>query len=160
MSHNAETIRILFEGVDQEKACWKPSPERWSLLEVLNHLADEDRDDFRIRLRLLLEDPKQPWPRTDPPGWVVERAYNERGLNESIEDFLAERRTSIEWLSQLGAVDWSVSTVRGAHVVSAGDLMVSWVAHDFAHIRQLAKLHFEYISSTAAPYSTDYAGAT
>jgi len=42
--------------------------------------------------------------------------------------------------------------------LSAGDLLASWLAHDFLHLRQLTGLHWEYVSLLAKPYSTDYAG--
>ena len=42
--------------------------------------------------------------------------------------------------------------------LSAGDLLASWVAHDFLHLRQLARLQFQYASLLAEPYSTRYAG--
>ncbi len=36
--------------------------------------------------------------------------------------------------------------------------MVSWVAHDFFHIRQITNLLWERLAQTAGPYSTAYAG--
>ena len=160
LSHNAETIQSLVRGVAQEQARWKPTPDEWSILEVINHLYDEEREDFRLRLDLTLHHPGQPWPGIDPEGWAVERRYNERELEASLKGFLEERERSVAWLAGLSSPDWGARYDHPqAGELSAGDLLASWLAHDFLHLRQLAQLHWQYIGLLAEPYTTRYAGA-
>ncbi len=148
----------LFTGVDDGEARWKPAPERWSMLEVLAHLGDEEREDFRPRISSTLEDPAREWPPIDPEGWVVERRYNERDLAESLNVFRLERAASLEWLRELIDPDWSRAHEHPSlGVLRAGDLLAAWVAHDDLHIRQLSQLRVEYLDVLAAPYSTRYA---
>ena len=71
LSENRQVFEGLLRGVNAEQARWKPSPEKWSMLEVVNHLYDEEREDFRLRLELTLRNPDEPWLRIDPQGWVV-----------------------------------------------------------------------------------------
>ena len=40
MADNAKRIRALAEGVSSDQARWKPDPDSWSILEVVNHLLD------------------------------------------------------------------------------------------------------------------------
>jgi hypothetical protein len=47
LTNQAETIRSLVQGITDEQARWKPDAKSWSLLEVINHLGDEEREDFR-----------------------------------------------------------------------------------------------------------------
>ncbi len=156
---NAVTIEALVNATDVEQARWKPAPQEWSILEVVNHLYDEEREDFRMRLDLTLHQPGVDWPGIDPRGWVTARAYNTRDLQESLQYFLAERRKSIIWLQTLDAPDWSTAREHPqAGKLCAGDLLASWVAHDFLHIRQLAQLHWQTITRLAKPYGSDYAG--
>lgn len=68
MANQAETIRSLTEGVSDEQARWKPDAESWSILEVVNHLYEEERDDFRTHLGCILHHPDQPWPNINPDG--------------------------------------------------------------------------------------------
>ena len=159
LSKNTATIQSLGQGVAEEQARWKPTPEEWSILEVINHLYDEERGDFRTRLDLLFHHPGQPWPGIDPQGWVVERSYNTRDLEASLNNFFQERQRSVSWLGGLSSPAWEARYQHPqAGEISAGDLLASWLAHDFLHIRQLAQLHWEYISLVAKPHSTDYAG--
>jgi hypothetical protein len=158
LAENPSVFGGLFSGVSEEQARWKPAPEKWSLLEVVNHLYDEERDDFRTRLRLLLERPGERWPPIDPPRWASERGYNARDLGESLDNFRRERETSLVWLRGLSAPDWQARYEHPQGTISAGDLLASWLAHDFLHVRQMARLHWEYASHLAAPYATRYAG--
>ena len=159
MALQAERIRALVEGVSDEQARWKPDAASWSILEVVNHLYDEERDDFRVRLDLLLHQPEIVAPPIDPQAWVTARAYNERDLGESLANFLAERRRSLDWLRGLGAPDLAAEIIMpwGA-VYHPGDMAAAWVSHDLLHLRQLVELHWAWTQRTVAPYKSDYAG--
>ncbi len=61
-----EAILQLAEGLSLEQARWKPDEKSWSVLEVLNHLVDEEVLDFRRHLDHLLHTPDAPWPEIDP----------------------------------------------------------------------------------------------
>ncbi|MEO8435015.1 MAG: DinB family protein [Pyrinomonadaceae bacterium] len=158
LSQNRAVFESLLLDVPAEQAVWKPAPEKWSMLEVVNHLYDEEREDFRARLELTLKDPAQPWPAIDPQGWVMTRKYGERELRPSLDDFLSEREKSLAWLKGLTAPAWESRHEVSGSVRTAGDLLASWLAHDFLHIRQLTRLHWQYISVIAAPYETAYGG--
>jgi len=122
--------------------------------------VDEEIRDFRRRIEITLRDPGEAWPPIDPERWAVDEAYNERSLGTSVSQFLHEREASIAWLGGLRAAVWDrahehprMGTIR------AGDLLSSWVAHDFIHIRQINRLHREYLVEAVLPeYSSDYAG--
>jgi len=157
---NADTIRLLAsDDVSEEDAHWKPAPNRWSIVEVIGHLYDEERGDFRRRLELTLQDPAKDWPPIDPEAWVTERKYNERSLVESLELFMEERLRSVEWLRDLEnpSLD-NARTHPVAGEIKAGDLLAAWLAHDFLHMAQLARLRFALVAHDAEPYSTRYAG--
>lgn len=153
-------ILALVSRVNEEHARWKPAPDRWSIVEVVNHLLDEEREDFRARIEATLRDPAQEWAPIDPQGWVRDRRYQDRPVAPSLQNFLAEREQSLRWLRSLESPAWD-----NAHshplfgTMRAGDLLTSWVAHDLLHIRQIARLHWQYLAMIARPYSPDYAGA-
>src|SRR4051812_25654449 len=98
LTHSADAIAALARGVTSEQARWKPSPEEWSLLEVICHLYAEEREDFRQRLDLTLHHPATIWPPIHPSTWVTERAYNQRDLDSMLAAFLEERDRSLVWL--------------------------------------------------------------
>jgi hypothetical protein len=159
MADHAEMIRSLAEGVSQEQACWKPDPETWSILEVIHHLYDEEWEDFRVRLELILKQSNEPWPPLDNDTSVSERAYNQHILSESLQSFLDERLKTITWLHGLGSPNWQIAAqAPWGGMVTAGDMLAAWVAHDLLHMRQLVELHWAYTTKELAPYSVEYAG--
>jgi hypothetical protein len=157
-SNNRGVFESLLRDVSVDQAKWKPSPNEWSMLEVINHLYDEEREDFRQRLQLTLASPAQSWPPIDPRGWVIDRSYNERELDTSLNNFLAERENSLTWLGQLSSPNWENINKGPNGRLAAGDLLASWLAHDFLHIRQLTRLHWQFVGAIAQPYQTMYAG--
>jgi hypothetical protein len=157
-SKNREVFAGLVSGVSLEQARWKPSPDKWSILEVVNHLYDEEREDFRQRIELVLVDPMQPWPPIDPRTWVTSRGYNYREVDISLNNFFSEREKSLSWLRGLSEPNWQNSNTGPNGTLTAGDLLASWLAHDFLHIRQLARLHWQYVGAITDPYETAYAG--
>ena len=158
LTRGAERIRVLATDVPEDQARWRPDPDAWSTLEVVNHLADEECEDFRARLEATLHRPQAPWPPTDPGGWVTSRNYNGRDLDDSVQRFLAERAASLEWLRTLVSPDWTTAHVAPFGPISAGDVAASWVAHDILHMRQLVELHWAYTTERLVPHSTAYAG--
>ena len=159
MSNNAEAIRNLVQDIEPRQARWRPAPDSWSILEVINHLFDEEREDFRRRLMFILDQETGTMPPIDPAGWVTERNYNERELQESLDGFLAERESSLAWLAKLNSPDWDAFYEAPFGRMRAGDMLASWLAHDQLHMRQLVELQFAWLAQLTQPYSAEYAGA-
>ncbi len=158
LARQAETIQSLVRDVTDEQSRWKPGPDQWSILEVINHLADEEIEDFRAHLDLILHHPAQSWPSIAPQAWVVERGYNRREIGESLGRFLAARRESLDWLRRLDSPDWDATFEAPLGRISAGDMAASWAAHDLLHTRQLVELHWAYTAQQVMPYHVEYAG--
>ncbi len=159
LTSSAEAVAALARDVSPEQARWKPTADDWSILEVICHLYDEEREDFRMRTRLTLESPQVDWPPINPQGWVAERGYNQREPAAALEAFLGERRDSLAWLKGLKDPDWnSTHTHPQFGSAKAGEMLSAWVAHDHLHLRQLNELHWQWLARTAPQSSLEYAG--
>lgn len=158
LAHGAETIQGLVAGISAADARVRPAPGAWSILEVVAHLLDEEREDFRPRLDVVLHRPEEAWPPIDPAAWVTARGYNERDLDETLRAFVTERERSLAWLASLAAPDWSRQYPASFGPITAGDLAASWPAHDLLHTRQLVELRRARLLALTAPHSTKYAG--
>ena len=158
LERNAETFSALVAGIGSEEALWKPAEDKWSVLDVINHLADEERVDFRQRLDLTLHTPEQDWPGIDPENGVKDVRYTQRGLADALADFREERSHSVQWLRSLENPDWD-STHRHPHFepIDAGTLLASWLAHDYLHIQQIVRLRYSWLEQHVGPYSLAYA---
>ncbi len=159
LERHRDIFKQVFTGLTPEDIRWKPAPEKWCLLEVLCHLHDEEREDFRARLKHILETPEEPMPKIDPVAWVAEREYMQQDFAAMLGKFLGERDRSIAWLRGLKDPKWS-NAYQHPKVgpVSCDLILVNWVAHDLLHLRQITKLRYEKLPTiTSEPL--DYAGA-
>ena len=159
LEDSARIISNLARGITDERARWRPDPESWSILEVINHLYDEEYDDFRQRLDCILHHPEKPWQHIDVHGRVTEREYNKRDLEESVQNFRKAREESLAWLKELSSPDWDATWQAPFGQITAGDMFGSWVAHDLLHIRQLVELHWFFTLTQTQPYRIDFAGS-
>jgi hypothetical protein len=159
LAESAAAIQATAAGITEEQARWKPDRDSWSVLEVVNHLWDEEREDFRRRIDYTLHRPGEAWPPIDPGGWVMGRQYNERALAPSLDSFLSAREESLAWLRALKSPDWEASYAAPWGEITAGELLASWVAHDLLHLRQLVELRWFLTTQELAPRRVEYAGA-
>jgi hypothetical protein len=153
-----DVIKTLVSGVTQAEAQSRPDDDSWSILEVICHLYDEEREDFRQRLDIILHHPDSVWPPIDPRGWVLARKYNHRDLIEMLNRFSAERTKSVEWLRSLSSPNWEAEITSPFGSMKAGDMLAAWVAHDTLHSRQLVELRHVRVIKLTAPYDVQYAG--
>jgi hypothetical protein len=156
--NSTEMIVALLVGIDQDEARIKPNAESWSILEVICHLSDEEREDFREHLDFILHRQNEEWHRIDPDGWVTERRYNDQNFTEMQEKFLAERQKSLDWLQEISGADWDTTYTSQFGSMKAGDMFTSWIAHDNLHIRQLTELRRNKLERITKPYDIQYAG--
>ena len=155
---STEMIRALLAGIMQEEAQVKPSPDAWSILEVVCHLYDEEREDFREHLDFILHRQDEQYHTIDPQGWVTMRKYNQQNFAEMQEKFFAERKKSLAWLQEISGSDWDTTYTSEYGSVSAGEMFSCWVAHDNLHIRQFVELRRARIENITKPYPIEYAG--
>lgn len=158
LQNSTEVIRALLSGVAPEAARLKPGVESWSILEVVCHLYDEEREDFREHLDFILHRQNEAWHVIDTEGWVTERKYNQQNLAEIKEKFFAEREKSLAWLKGLRNPDWEKTYTTPYRTISAGEMFACWTAHDNLHIRQLVELRRVRLENITQPYNLEYAG--
>ena len=158
LARHADVLRAALTGLSPEEIRWKPASEKWCPLEVICHLYDEEREDFRARLEHVLTTPGEPMPKIDPAAWVAELRYMDLDFDGVLKKFLAERERSAAWLCGLKDPPWTNACMHPeVGPVSCDLLLTNWVAHDLHHFRQLNNLRYEYLRSHS-DVPLDYAG--
>jgi len=156
---NLQTFAGLLSTSDPDEITWRQAEKKWCLLEIACHLYDEEREDFRARLKHTLETPQEKLPSIDPEGWVASRKYMEQDFNKKVSGFLSEREQSVGWLKDLKGPSW-----KSAHhhhkfgPLSAEMFLANWLAHDYLHIRQIIRLRYHYLQHAANEVTLRYAG--
>ncbi|HET9888730.1 MAG TPA: DinB family protein, partial [bacterium] len=128
----------LIQGSSEDILRSRESPERWSPLEILAHLRDEEVEDFRPRAQCAIAG-QVITKEIAPHVWVVERRYNEMDPGAVFLDFSRERADSCIWLNTLQPQDLDRAIPypqRGT--MRAGDFIAAWRVHDLLHLRQIS----------------------
>ena len=146
LSKNTDVFEALVSGLSEEQHLWRPEPDKWCLLEIICHLYDEEREDFRARLQLSLFDPDGSHTPIDPSGWVRSRQYMQQDFDEMHTLFLEERKNSVKWLNALKDPDWESAFMHPSlGRMTAKMFLCNWLAHDYLHIRQILQLKYHYL---------------
>lgn len=158
LDSNKKVFKDLLSGIPEEVFNWRESYDKWSLLEIICHLHDEEKEDFRARLASVINNPDQSFIPIDPVMWVTERKYSEQHYDEVLEKFLSERQYSLNWLNSLSKPDWN----RAYHhpkigPMSGSFIIANWLAHDYLHIRQIVRIKYNYLKNNSSQ-PLNYAG--
>ena len=155
---NTQVFFNLFAEENEELYLWRQKPEKWCLLEILCHLYDEEREDFRFRIKWVLERPDEIPPPFNPINWVTDHNYMQQDYSVMLEKFFKERESSLIWLKSLENANWNNSFEHPKlGTMSAKYFLNNWLAHDYLHIRQIVKLKFDYLNNQFEE-NLDYAG--
>ncbi len=148
LAQNKAIFQAYFENTTKEEYQWRPAPEKWNLLDILCHLYDEEREDFRTRVGHVLKTPDVAPPPIDPEGWVTSRDYQSADFEEKLKAFLKEREESIVWLNGLDNPNWENTYQHPEYgLMSARMFLDCWLAHDYLHLRQIQNLKYAYLKA-------------
>lgn len=135
---NKQLIPSLLDGLSPELHEWSPVPGKWNLTYIMAHLYDEERLDFKARIKHLFKGEKTPFSAIDPEAWEVKHNYHQLKFENVLQSWVAERHQSIQWLKENADQDWnSYQDHQHFGKMSATMLLANWVAHDLLHIRQI-----------------------
>ena len=139
-----KAIPAALEGIlanlPTERWTESPHPEEWSLVEIISHLRDVEREvNFpRIQTFLREENPFIIADNTDL--WVSERAYAEDNGEAALQDFIAARVKTLAALKNLSEEDWQRT---GRHAIfgpiTLQEQLGFMAEHDRVHLRQIYK---------------------
>ena len=148
----------VFQGADLELMRARESEAKWSPLEILAHLRDEETIDFRARVKCAVEG-RELELNVDPEAWVTERHYNEMDPGDVYLDWARERSDSCRWLESLSLDDLQPSVEHpAAGTMRAGDFIAAWRLHDLLHLRQFAHAMAVNTARRLGDWKTRYAG--
>lgn len=158
LNSNIKLFKNLLADISPDEIIFKPSEDKWSLLEIVCHLNDEEKDDFKPRLEKILRQDSE-WKSIDPQGWVISRKYAEKDFTKTLDNFFEERKKSVEWLNSLKIKDWNVKVVHPKlGEFTAFQMLANWLAHDYLHMRQIIKLKYQILGSDLNENELRYAG--
>jgi len=133
-------LETLLGDLPGELLHWKPAPDRWSISEVLAHLAALEQVYAERALRMVTED-SPALAKYDLAGAAARGEYARGSAGENLAHFKRTRRSTLALLTGLPA---SAGARTGVHselgTVTLAHMLNEWANHDLGHLRQIAEL--------------------
>lgn len=149
-------LRGLTSELSNDDARWKPAPDRFSVAEVLAHLAHSEGQCYRLRVDRFLAETR-PTLKPDEAGMYLD-LYRDADPDDAFGRFEAKREENIRYLRGLPTeAGGRVALHEEAGEITLNHMLHEWALHDLGHIRQIAELvrARKYLDG-AGPLGTDY----
>ena len=127
-------------GLDDAILRRPEKPGKWSILQVLQHLADSELV-FRYRMRLVLAQPGAEIPAIDQDSWAAGLKYNEADPADTLEFLRTLREANFKMLRSLSDEQmerYGLHSERGPE--SVRKMMRMTAGHDLLHRNQIKRI--------------------
>ena len=136
----ADSVASLIGGVSPERLHAAEKPGKWSIVQVLRHLADSEIAGS-WRLRLVLAEERPPLVPFDETRWCERLDYHLEPPYRALADFRDLRAANLRLLGRTTAAD---RLRTGIHIIhgtrTAEQIVAGWVDHDRVHVRQIERI--------------------
>jgi hypothetical protein len=136
---NKKLLRLI-DGVSIAKLRKRPEPDKWSVAEILAHLADVEIV-IGWRMRSILGAPGTPIQAFDQDAWVRTGHYEKRDPRKSLEQHRVLREANLALLKSLSAEQWNDYGQHSERGQESIERIVRMLAgHDLNHIQQIERI--------------------
>jgi hypothetical protein len=136
----AKKLERLIKGVPVSRLRKRPAPEKWSVGEILAHLADSEMA-RGWRMRQILGAPGTPIQAFDQDSWAVAGHYEKRDPRKSVEVFRVLREANLALLKSLTKEQWKhhgIHAERGEESIE--HIVRMFAGHDINHTKQIERI--------------------
>jgi len=136
----ARKLDHLIKGVSTARLRQRPAPEKWSVNEIIAHLADAEIVGG-FRLRFILGSPGAPIVPYDQDKWVTSGHYDQRDPRKSVEQFSVLRQWNLALLKSLTPEQWKhygMHSERGRESIE--HMVRMFAGHDLNHLQQIGEI--------------------
>lgn len=132
-------LRGLMSEMTDDDSRWKPAPDRFSVAEVLAHLAHSEGHCYRMRVDRLLAEHRPTFEPDDAQMYLD--LYRNADPRKAFDEFKQQRADNVAYLRGLPSeAGGRVSLHRTAGEITLSQMLHEWALHDLGHIRQVAEL--------------------
>ncbi|HXE35422.1 MAG TPA: DinB family protein [Verrucomicrobiae bacterium] len=139
-SATPKKLETLVKRAPASKLRKRPAPDKWSVAEILAHLADTEIV-VGWRIRSILGAPGTPIQAFDQDAWAAAGNYAKRDPRKSIEQFRAVRDANLALYKSLSSEQWKhfgMHAERGEE--SLERILHMMAGHDINHLSQIERI--------------------
>ena len=131
-----DSTAAFLAGIPEAKAGYRYAPEKWSIKEVIGHVADAERVFAYRALRIARAD-ETPLPGFDENAWMPAAEFDRRTLADIAADFRSVRESTLALFRGFPAEAWTRLGTASGHPVSVRALAYILTGHERHHLRVL-----------------------
>jgi len=132
-----DTLASLIDGLSPAQLARRPAPDKWSIQEIVAHLADDELVGG-YRLRLVLSSPGIAIQAFDQDIWARTGRYDKIDVRSSLELFRVLRQSNLALLRSLRPEEWEMFGVHAERgVETIRDIAMYFAGHDINHFKQI-----------------------
>jgi DinB superfamily len=136
----AKKLERLIQGMSASKLRKRPAPGKWSVAEILAHLADSEIV-RGWRMRQILGAPGTPIQAFDQDTWAEAGHYEKRDPRKSLDVFRVVRGANLALLKSLTKEQWKHHGTHAERGVETIEHMTCMMAgHDLNHLGQVERI--------------------
>ena len=140
LSKTHAALKKSIAGVSPAKLKKREAPGKWSIAQVLQHLADSDLV-WGWRVRLILSHDRPAITGYDQDLWAGRLDYEHADAKQALADFASLRASNLRLLKKATPADldrFGIHAERGEE--SVGHLIRLYAGHDLLHLNQIARI--------------------
>jgi hypothetical protein len=131
------TLAALLAAVPPALCARRPAPGKWSIQEIVAHLADDELVGA-YRIRLVLAAPGTAIQAFDQDRWAETGRYAATDLGRTLALFRALREANLVLWHRLSPAEWECAGVHAERgVESIRDIATYYAGHDLNHFAQI-----------------------
>ncbi len=128
MAEQIDEIAELYGSIDEAKGTFKYAEDKWTIKELLGHIIDAERV-FGYRLHRFSHGDATPLSSFDQDIYVAYGRSNVRTFADLIEEFVAQRRSTVALVRSLREEDWNLTGIASDNPVTVRALAFIMAGH-------------------------------
>jgi hypothetical protein len=140
LAETTKSLRVAVAGLTSQQDAIPERPGKWSVRQVVQHLADSDLvGAFRFRMVLAHDGPQLPG--YDQDVWAQRLRYQETDVSSALDEFSTLRNATVRLLRRATPEDMK----RVMRHAERGDeplshMIRTYAGHDLVHLSQIARI--------------------
>lgn len=140
LEHTPHLLEAAVKAFRPAALATPEAPGKWSVQQVLRHLADSEIV-WAWRMRLVLAQDRPTLTGYDQDRWAERLGYAEADARQSLEEFSMQRAANLRLLRRASPADFNrigVHAERGEE--SVAHMMRHYAGHDILHLNQIERI--------------------
>ena len=130
-------LRRAVQGLTPRQLAWSPAPGKWSIRQIIAHLADTEMV-YGYRIRKILADPGKPIEAYDQDVWARTNKYDKHSIAQDLDSLEAMRRMNLEFYKRLTPRELNLAGVHSERGEESLRHILRMIAgHDLNHFGQI-----------------------